>query len=99
MKNFCFVFIQFQIISSGPCCDVNNILFQFWFESGMISVFQKTKQNKTKLDMLPSQDGVPCRLWDIETWLTPVSLFIPQMWCKGMKYMNIISNIKEVMNF
>ena len=44
-------------------------------------------------------DGVPCRLWDIDPWLTPVSLFIPQIWCKCMNYMNILSNIKEVMHF
>ena len=44
-------------------------------------------------------DGVPCRLWDIDPWLTPVSLFIPQTWCKCMNYMNTLSNIKEVMQF
>ena len=44
-------------------------------------------------------DGVPCLLWDIDPWLTPVSLLIPQMWCKCMNYMNILSNIKEVMHF
>ena len=44
-------------------------------------------------------DGVPCRIWDIDPWLTPVSLFIPEMWWKCMNYMNILSNIKEVMHF
>ena len=44
-------------------------------------------------------DGVPCRLGDIDPWLTPVSLFIPQMWCKCTNYMNILNNIKEVMHF
>ena len=44
-------------------------------------------------------DGVPCLLWDIDPWLTPISLLIPQMWCKCMNYMNLLSNIKEVMHF
>ena len=44
-------------------------------------------------------DGVPCHLWDIDPWLPPVSLLIPQMWCKCVNYMNILSNIKEVMHF
>ena len=55
--------------------------------------------NKIKTRHVAVTDGVPCRLWDIDPWLTPVSLFIPQMWCKCMNYMNTLSNIKEVMQF
>ena len=56
-------------------------------------------RRKKELDIAAVTDGVSCRLWDLDPWLTPVSLFIPQMWCKCMKYMNLLSNIKEVMHF
>ena len=57
------------------------------------------KRQKTKTRHVAVTDGVPCRLWDVDPWLTPVSLFIPQIFSKCMSYINILSNIKEVMHF
>ena len=75
-------------------------LFFLEFFGRNSETLQKTKQNKTKQTRhVAVTDGVPCRLWDIDPWLTPVSLFIPQMLCKCMSNMNILSNIKEVMYF
>ena len=52
-------------------------------------------QKKERTRHFAFTDGVPCRLWDIDPWLTPVSLLIPQMWCKCMNYMNIHRNIER----
>ena len=62
-------------------------------------IAQKAYWNESLTRHFAITDGVPCRLWDIDRWLTPISLLIPQMWCKCMNYMNILRNIKEVMHF
>ena len=55
--------------------------------------------NKQQLDMLLSQTAYPAGFETLTPDWPPVSLFIPQMWCKCMNNMNILSYIKEVIHF
>ena len=41
---------------------------------------KKKKKEMKELDIAAVTDGVPCRLWDFDPWLTPGCQLIPQMW-------------------
>ena len=45
-------------------------------ETGHIRLQRMCKE----LDIAAVIDGVSCRLWDFDPWLTPGCLLIPQMW-------------------
>ena len=79
----------------------NRIKFWKWMNMSTQVKFNMVLKKKTKTKTtrhVAVTDGVPCRLWDIDPWLIPVSLFIPPMWCKCKNYMKILSNIR-VMHF